>query len=457
MDIIVDKQKQLNYHPLAVYFMLQPSDFKQNESKIKCLNNNARFTRGVFMFRAFERGKNFYSALTEQLAETLNKHNVILRLVDDIDGNFIYAFDNIDFTGKRNSFESSLESFITGACKENITILKRLQSENTNNPENSTDNISMIEPMINRFTEAMDSSSFTKALQGHISNNYALGSSPYFNNGLPDSMGSSSMFYNDLPNGLTHGHQLPPEIERIKYQIIQGITDIETKESIKALIQFYESHMDIPELKESDKYVQGTIDDTQSQDLKTDLCARKEPANMPNITIGIKQVVSRVYQKKTGDKVVKKWGVEITIDGEPIEIYFGSKDATMVYLCTLLQAKVGARFRRRVFLSTLTNNLNPSPELSWLERVYRKVFSASHNEFAKWHTRAGEDSCQAINQGKSKVHRDINEHLSERYADALFYCNINLDKSNSAYYINLPSERITIPEELADLLPRQLA
>ena len=95
MDIIVDKQKQLNYHPLAVYFMLQPSDFKQNESKIKCLNNNARFTRGVFMLRAFERGKNFYSALTEQLAETLNKHNVILRLVDDIDGNFIYAFDNI--------------------------------------------------------------------------------------------------------------------------------------------------------------------------------------------------------------------------------------------------------------------------------------------------------------------------------------------------------------------------
>ena len=187
-------------------------------------------------------------------------------------------------------------------------------------------------------------------------------------------MGSASMFYNDFPNGLTHGHHLPPEIERIKYQIIQGITDIETKESIKALIQFYESHMDIPELKESDKYVQGTIDDTQSQDLKTDLCARKEPANMPNITIGIKQVVSRVYQKKTGDKVVKKWGVEITIDGEPIEIYFGSKDATMVYLCTLLQAKVGARFRRRVFLSTLTNNLNPSPELSWLERVYRKVF-----------------------------------------------------------------------------------
>ena len=457
MDIIVDKQKQLNYHPLAVYFMLQPSDFNRNEPKIKRLNNNARFTRGVFMFRAFERGKNFYSALTEQLAETLNKHNVILRLVDDIDGNFIYAFGNIDFTGKRNSFESSLESFITGACKENITILKRLQSENTNNPENSTDNISMIEPMINRFTEAMDSSSFTKALQGHISNNYALGSSPYFNNGLPDSMGSSSMFYNDLPNGLTHGHQLPPEIERIKYQIIQGITDIETKESIKALIQFYESHMDIPELKESDKYVQGTIDDTQSQDLKTDLCARKEPANMPNITIGIKQVVSRVYQKKTGDKVVKKWGVEITIDGEPIEIYFGSKDATMVYLCTLLQAKVGARFRRRVFLSTLTNNHNPSPELSWLERVYQKVFSARHNEFAEWHTRVGENSCQAINQGKSNVQRDIRKHLSERFADALFYCNINLDKSNSAYYVNLPSERITIPEELADLLPRQLA
>lgn len=452
MDIIVDKQKQLNYHPLAVYFMLQPSDFKRNEPKIKCLNKNARFTRGVFMFRAFERGKNFYSALTEQLAETLNKHNVILRLVDDIDGNFIYAFGNIDFTGKRNSLESSLDSFITGACKENITILKRLQSENTNNPENSTDNISMIEPMINRFTKAMDPSSFTKALQGHISNNYALGSSPYFNNGLPDSMGSSSMFYNDLPNGLTHGHQLPPEIERIKYQIIQGITDIETKESIKALIQFYESHMDIPELKESDKYVQGTIDDTQSQDLKTDLCARKEPANMPNITIGIKQVVSRVYQKKTGDKVVKKWGVEITIDGEPIEINIGSTDAIMVYLCTLLKAKVGETFPRKVFCNTKS-----SSELTWLERVYRKVFSARHNEFAEWHTRVGENSCQAINQGKSNVQRDIRKHLSERFADALFYCNINLDRSQSAYYINLPSERITIPEELADLLPRQRA
>ncbi len=455
MDIIVDKQKQLNYHPLAVYFMLQPSDFKRNESKIKCLNNNARFTRGVFMFRAFERGKNFYSALTEQLTKTIASHNVILRLVDDIDGNFIYAFDNIDFTGKRNSFESSLESFITGACKENITILKRLQSENTNNPENSTDNISMIEPMINRFTEAMDPSSFTKALQGHISNNYALWSSPLYC--VPNSLGSSPMFYNDLPNGLTHGHQLPPNIERRKKLIRQAITNTEVLEYFNELTQFYESHMNIPELKESDKYVQGTIDDTQSQDLKTDLCARKEPANMPNITIGIKQVVSRVYQRNTNDLVLQTWGVEITIDGNPVEINIGSKDAIMVYLCTLLQAKVGKKFHRKVFLNTHIDNLSKSPELSWLEKVYCRIFMANRTDFKKWHSKAGKNSCQAINQGKSKVQRDIRKHLSKRFADALFYCNINLDKSNSAYYVNLPSERIKIPEELAELIPRQLA
>ena len=78
MKIFVDSKQHLNYHPLVVYFMLQPKDFEAHKERIEKLNDYKGFTRGIFKFRAIERGDQYCNELDEQLVKASSRQRSFL-------------------------------------------------------------------------------------------------------------------------------------------------------------------------------------------------------------------------------------------------------------------------------------------------------------------------------------------------------------------------------------------
>ena len=432
MKIIADSHKQLNYHPLMIYFILKPKDYEMYAKPLNDLNKYNGFTRGIFQFRAIERGIKSCEDLTDELKNTLKNFNVIVRLVDDEEGNYNYAFGKMNFSQEPELFESSIQKFIIDVCWQNIVNLDKQLKQYTGDSDESVENANMIAEMTKIFKDAIMLKGFRRGVWKNII--------------APTEVTETKFLFKKALYC-----ELPPEIQDLKESIYEELPDQKRKEEFMKLMAYFEAQMDTPDFNESNRYVQGTIDHSRSEEFSQDYNSRKKPSVRPNIKISIAKVTARVlkYEEK------KAWGMEINIDGVVIPVYIGSTAAAMVYICTLLKQKMGSHLYRTAFKRPFpdkNSHIKRHKDVIWLEQVYQTLFPGAPVDFNSWYPEMQKNSCQFINQGKSEAGRKIKTHLYD-LPNAVSFCMIETFKKEPTYFfIDIPADCIYIPDELEDLI-----
>ena len=439
MKIIADNHKQLNYHPLMVYFMLQPKEHELYSKALNGLNKYNGFTRGIFKFRAIERGIKYCEDLTDDLKNTLKKFNVIVRLVDDEEGNYNYAMGKMNFSQEPDRFELSIQKFIIDVCEQNIKNLANQLKQYNGDSEESKENAGMIAEMTKIFRNAIMLKGFRHGVWKKLL--------------FPEAM--EFRFESPLYNGTSDfcfGKQLPLNILKVKENLDNELSDYKSlKLKFNELWSMVEAFMEIPNHDESDKYAQGTVDHAQSEDYSLDYKSRNKPSIRPNITITLTKVVARKLKNETK----KAWGMEIDIDGNVVPVYIGSIAAAMVYICTLLKQKMGTHLYRSAFKRSMVEKnslVKRHEDIIWLEQVYKTLFPGTPEDFKTWYKDMQENSCHYINQGKAEACRKIKKYLV-KHQNATPFCIIETCKDEETYYnIDVPAENIIVPAELEDLI-----
>lgn len=444
MQILVDKQQQLNYNPLVVYFMLNSEDFKQYGKHIASLNKYSGFTRGIFKFHAILRGDKYSDGLTEALTQAISKFNVILRLVDDENGNFNYALGKMNFNQDPDLFEVALQRFVVEACRYNIKTLKSQSQYYTDNSDASIEQSSTISTIAQSFKDAIALKGFKRGVWRNLVD--------------PESCVTIAPIHccnRVSPPDLAGSNNLPYDLKKQKREFADKLPK-HLRGSFDRLLAEFEKFMGAPNKVESDRYAKGAIDKTKSKDLIVDYKSRVKTSIDPNsISITIAQVpISEKTRRCT-------WGVVINVNGADIPIHISSTEGAVIYIATLLKQKMGLRLERRIFRRNLPQKeCDIHQDVKWLHNVCRAVRPAI-DDFKEWYERMrdGVDGrtpmqLKGIDQGKNLASVSIKKCLQKKYADALYYCDIQPKGRNSegCYYINLPARNIIVPQEFQKCL-----
>lgn len=426
MKIVKDELKQLNYHPLVVYFMLQPKEYDTYAAKLEKLGTYKGFSRGIYKFKAVERGSDFSRDLDANLAYALSRANVVLRLVDDIDGNFNYALDKIKFKQEPELFEQSVLHFVNGASEQNV---KNLDARLTQYDNDDDDRLTL-SSIRTEFENAIAVRTLTRGVWSRVMNP------------VPRGLGALKARAQEGFGFARLYCVLPPDIVGYRDSVYKELTP-KGKEEFNKIWAYFES-LDIPTRDESDKYAQGTIDDSKSSDFSLDQMARHKHGNRPNITITIDKVVPP--NKKAAKKCA--FGFVFNIDGEEILVYLGDMAAAMVYMCTLLKQMDGSYIHRSAF----KHGDNRNKDVSWLEHVYDTIFPWADETFDSWYKKCREKGLQVINQGKGHLNREIKKALAS-HPNAIGYCCVEKGGAkDSYYYIDVPAENIRLSKLVQEKL-----
>ena len=136
MKIIKDTKRQINIHPLVVYFILTPEQEKQYGDAINHLKKRTSFSRNIFTFNIVPQVEEYCNdALSKDLTKALSGQNILVRLVDDSAGYYYYAVGKLDFNQPDEDIEGTIHSFITDVCKQNIVHLKQRLSRYSSSSE----------------------------------------------------------------------------------------------------------------------------------------------------------------------------------------------------------------------------------------------------------------------------------------------------------------------------------
>ena len=414
MKLIVDKQKQLNIYPFIIYFIVSPKEYNEYKTPINKLNNYKSFTRNTLKFKAIPEGKIRSNILSDELSSSIILNNIIVRLFDDNKGNYNYATTKITLNQDPIRFEQRLQEFITYVLKQNI---QNLDIEKTGNKN----------PLKSKILQKLQSAINITSSKHDI---WKKLTTPFF----------------EL--SIRANYSLPPRIKKMEKSIYHKLSDKTTKDDFKTLMTYIQQFVDnIPDVRESNKFIQGVVDETKSKELNIDHKIRVKPNVTPDITVSITKINK------------KKWGFSFNIDGETTLVYIGSKAAAMVYICSLLKTKTRNRLYRNIFQKPLpdsSSKIKRSEDVVWLNQVYRTIYPGASEDFNTWYEKMKKNSCHFINQGKSQANRDIVKQLSD-FPNAIYFCSIQTENSNAKtfYHINLPPKSIIIPEELQHLISTQ--
>ena len=205
--------------------------------------------------------------------------------------------------------------------------------------------------------------------------------------------------------------------------------------------------LDVADKEKSDKCAEGAVDDT------------KPKLSKPDFTVKIAKFKPDLLKRKRD-----AWGVEITAGDEIIQIYFGGTVPSMIYLCTLLKAKIGLPLSREVFKHRLPNRNSHTPrhnDVVWLNEVYNVFYRGANTDFDQWYKKFDHinsdnnrnSRADVIGQGKCAANRVIKENL-KKLPEIYDYCVLHSDQTNqeTLYSINIPAEIIELPQELEELI-----
>lgn len=419
MKIIKDEKRILNLHPLVVYFMLSPQDNQEYAESLERLNDYKCFTRNLFKYSIVLRGEGSSAEIPQDLAEEISRYNVMVRLIDDADGNFYYALSRIELSREYpDAFEYSLTNFVSNVCHKDLQHL--LENENHYAQDE-------IMEMRNAFRMALS--------VRHINPDIPILANACSVKVLPQDFEESKYFraaesFNDVPGIMDR--ELLDAIHHFK----EGGSNRSTfgKKAMKRVLAVLEDMYNYPDMKRSKEIAQGSVDKTCSQAIYLDHTERlKQIDRDPVISIKIKRIVKKVL--KDGRKK-KAYGAEFIIDGRAIPVSFGSSDSVLLYICVLLKQNENDRF----YPSQIRNYKG------MLREIYNEIIYgySLKNDFDTWWEDGNKG--HTIHNARCRCNREIQLALEEeKIPEAYRFCSIQScsdNEHNSYYQINVPPEHV---------------
>ena len=115
-----DDQKLINISMQTIYFMLSEEQRTQHKEMVEMFNSLKAFTLGLYEFKILTKLGSVNSSLSDDIKAEIEANNLIVRLPNDTDGNFIYVFNNIDLSEDRDIVEEHLHNFVVELAKQSI-------------------------------------------------------------------------------------------------------------------------------------------------------------------------------------------------------------------------------------------------------------------------------------------------------------------------------------------------
>ena len=436
--LVADRKKLININPLVIYFVLDKEQCDEYKDDILSLNRYKDFTRGIFKYEVLTKGEKEHSVLPHDISSQFSNCNLFVRLIDSADGAFRYLFANIDLCADSISVEESIIDCAVRVCNENITTLKTL----------SIGADAQIDKAINIFNKALALKRTTGAVWR---SDYAVWGS---SEGLLEN--EDINIWDDESRAL--GRSLPSEFMLgygMSYKAKRAIelmrSEFDENDVQDILVEILSMYGQAPDVESSHDIASGAVNDNYADSLKLEHYQRFEPQHRPQLKIEIKKVSTTIY-----NKVSRRYGVEIEVDGIKRPIYFKSNDRTMLYITSLLRHKIG----RPLYLYELYNNSYVGGKQiresikPWLKSIYNTICTNTSKSFDSWYEGLQAQKGKPMHQGKSQINTTIKSELTDMRS-AIYYCSLNTikdDTENSYYSLNCSADEIVLDNDMQQLL-----
>ena len=421
MEIIKDTKNLLRLRPLDIYFMLPAEGSSDVAEHLKQLNRYKTMTRGSFRFHVVTHSDTFNNDLPPEIINALSNHNMMMRLLNDTQGNSYYALHLVDFHQAPDSVDDSIKSFITKVCQENIKHLK-----------DSKDPIS--KKLKDKFNSLIIDDIKRRRLNRPVWDRIV---NPTFRNNLTSET--------TLDNNAIDIFR-PDDLKEIlmRRYLKSGVSSREANETIEDIIKEYQ---DYPNRKESDETVEAMISPEDDTFLR-EKCERENYDKPSNITATIKLVETGRNRK---NKPKKGFGVEITLNDKSVQVYFATTDQLVVYAATLMSVKEGHYFGSKSFIEEIEAK---SDNVVWLGKIYKMIYNYLYkyietnsnlqnrqmDTFNIWFNKK-RNKKNAIFTAKSGANRTLWDALKNESKAAYHYCYIK-SREDSPYIVQLTPEEI---------------
>lgn len=433
MKIIKDELRLLNIHPLVIYFVVSPEVYNVYGNYLRMLNTRKDFTRNLYKFQVICNMREYYKNVPLELQESLKVDSLLVRLLDDTDGNFYYALQNVDFCCSYDEIERSVQSYISDICVQNIIYLTVRMSSNPRTKDKKLYVQTSLETILDAFKKA---------------NSIENCSEEVFSQSIDD---ADNVFLKSVPPPLTLQSGLKNIINN---HVIK--TKDNGKELLEEILEFLQDY-NITDKETSDLIASGLCNRKDSLSIFSDQKSRIKPENEPHIEAEIRLVQKRMHNGRIKQNV----RVILKINDDEVPISFNTKAETMIYVCTLLRKVKNEKLYRHEFLNNskgYNSKFQRKTSRSWFNDVFNTLFPSMDKDFSEWFLNIQSNGGHALSQGKSQINSLIQKALAVNNADGIYYCIINIsnDENNDTYYdIFIKPEHITIPENMHFLVEQR--
>lgn len=458
-----DDQKLINISMQTIYFMLSEEQRTQHKEMVEMFNSLKAFTLGLYEFKILTKLGSVNSSLSDDIKTEIEANNLIVRLPNDTDGNFIYVFNNIDLSEGRDIVEEHLHNFVVELAKQSIALLKERQVANIDGSELS----SKLDNVIYSFEEGIKASKRSYARHTTPATLKELHRNTYYHsfneklkfNGRLD-IDLSDNKIGTFSEECDHLYKLndttiESELTRVLSCLDKhGIPESKRQVVASELMDIFAEMFSIP-AKEETKAIAKSICDNKSDAILIDKYSRIKPAEKPNLKIYIERIP---YIDGRGNKKREKYGVRICAGSFEQKILFEETTQTMVYIAALLRHKMGKRLYIHEFRNNNTAGTSGARESAkhWFKKIYTTITRLENSEFEKWMDSISsvKNAGKKLNTAASSSKRVVKESL-EMYPDALYYSLLISERSatDGAYYtFNCSPNDIIVCGELQEAI-----
>lgn len=457
-----DDQKLINISMQTIYFMLSEEQRTQHKEMVEMFNSLKAFTLGLYEFKILTKLGSVNSSLSDDIKTEIEANNLIVRLPNDIDGNFIYVFNNIDLSEDRDIVEEHLHNFVVELAKQSIVLLKERQAADIDGSELS----SKLDNVIYSFEEGIKASKrsyarhTTPATLKELHRNtyyHSFNEKLKFNDHLDIDLSDNKIgTFSEECDRLykLNGTTIESELTRVLSCLDKhGIPESKRQVVASELMDIFAEMFSIP-AKEETKAIARSICDNKSDAILIDKYSRMKPAEKPNLKIYIERIP---YIDGRGNKNREKYGVRICAGSFEQKILFEETTQTMVYIAALLRHKMGKKLFVHEFRNNMTGTAGARENAKlWLKKIYTTIIKPENSEFDKWidSISSAKNAGKKLNTAASSSKRVVKESL-EMYPDAIYYSLLISERcaANGAYYtFNCSPDDIIVCGELQEAL-----
>lgn len=190
--------------------------------------------------------------------------------------------------------------------------------------------------------------------------------------------------------------------------------------------------------RKSDNIAREAYLNEHSEKIEREYCERNAPEPAPAISMCIKNVpkgISKSGKQKTA------FGVELTINGDVVNIPITETDFKFFYVALALATREGRRLSRRDF-----SDYGSTETKKWLKRVFTSL--SLDRDFDE----AFDKLKKRIDDRKSKVNKLLWKGLSPQHKRAYYY--IHIENQDSLYLLHLDKSCIQLADFIQDKYDR---